>query len=176
MDEYNRKQELIEKQKQVNEKKYEDERLKKRIGIENRQRKIIQILDKNHQLEDTKVGTLLEKINNQTIRIEKKQMELEKEMMFKNEKHNIMRKKKIKVLDRLSKIQDYQNDINKQKIEEKMRRADEFKDQKQQFLEQKKKMADSISKKKGDVLVRFDKMMKTSGSISVRGVIFNVLG
>lgn len=139
--------------------------------IENRNRKLREALERNHMLEHEKVEDILEKINLQQQRIEKKQEILEKEFMFKHEKNNIKRKNKIKVLGRLSKIQEYQNEVNKYKIEEKMKRAEEFKEQKLYFLQKKKQMADKIAKQKNEVLSKFDKMMKKNGTISV----FNTL-
>ena len=149
------------------EKVLEEERIKKKIEIENKQKKLLQTLEKNHQMEHEKVEEILEKVTKVQNRIEVKQAEHERELMLKNEYNNIKRKKKVKVLNRLSKIQEYQNDINKQKLEEKMRRAEEFKEQKLYFLNQKKEMADNIAKQKSDVLVKFDKMMKNNGTISV---------
>lgn len=170
MDEYNKKQSIIEKQIEVNEVKLNEERIKRKMEIENRKRKLQFTIDKNHQMKNEKVSEILVKINQINDRIVKKQSEQEKELMFKNECNNIKRKNKIKVLTRLSKIQEYQNDINKSKIDEKMRKAEEFKEQKQYFLDQKKKMADNIAKQKSEVLLKFDKMMKNSGTISAEAI------
>ena len=134
--------------------------------IENRHKKLQRTIEKNHQMEHEKVEHILDKVNHVQARIEQKQAEHERELMYKHEYNQIKRKKKVKVLNRLSKIQEYQNDINKEKIDEKMRRAEEFKEQKLYFLNQKKKMADNIAKQKSEVLLRFDKMMKNNGTIS----------
>lgn len=124
-------------------------------------------LIRNQNIEEKKVGSMLKKIDFREERIKHKQQSIERNLMFKNEKEHIKRKNKEQVLERISNIQEYNNDINKRKIDEKMERAEEFKQQKQLFSMKKKKMAEDISKQKNDILTKFEKLCKKSTGVTV---------
>ncbi len=124
-------------------------------------------IERNHMMENDKIEEILGKINKQEERNEKKQILREHDHLYKHEQNIMRRIKKVKVIDRLQQKQEYQNELNKQKIDEKMLKAEEFKEQRAFYLQEKKKMAEKIAKQKSEVLSKFDKMMKKNGSISV---------
>ena len=167
VEEYYKKQEIIEQHKQELEKQLEEDRKRKTIQQWEKQKKLQMTLDRNKKLESKKKHSVLDKINYQENRIKHKQEVIERNLMFKNEKENIKRKNKEHVLERLSNIQEYNNDLNKRKIEEKMTRAEDFKNQKLMFAAKKRKMAEDIAKQKNDVLTKFERLVKKSSGVTV---------
>lgn len=124
-------------------------------------------IERNQNQEKKKVGVLLEKLNCQEERIKNKRESIEKELMFKHEKEFIKRKNKEIVLERLSNIQEYNKELNKRKIEDKIIRAEEFKSQKMMISMKKKKMAEDISKQKNEILSKFEKLVKKNTGVTV---------
>jgi len=124
-------------------------------------------IERNQNQEKKKVGVILDKLNYQEKRIKNKRETIEKELMFKHEKEFIKRKNKEIVLERLSNIQEYNNELNKRKIEDKIIRAEEIKSQKMMISMKKKKMAEDISKQKNEILNKFEKLVKKNTGVTV---------
>jgi hypothetical protein len=90
--------------------------------------------------------------------------------MFKQEMSTIKRSEKSRIIKRMHNVEEYKKEKKLEEINEKMRRAEEFKYQKQLMLEKKKEISDEIERQKREVMEKFDKIMKKNKGINVETI------
>lgn len=88
--------------------------------------------------------------------------------MLKNELNNIKYEEKILNYRRLLKQQEYENLLNLEKLNEKSKRMEEYRDQKSLLATKKRQLQEEIHKQKKDVMEKFDKILSSNKGLTVR--------
>jgi len=103
---------------------------------------------RNEEMERQKCDFILTKIDDTKVRIKTKQQRQEQEMMLKHETNEMKRFHKSKIIKRLNNQLNYEKEIKTAIIEDKMKRAEDFKKEKQMLAYKKKQIASEIQKQK----------------------------
>jgi len=114
-----------------------------------------------------KKNFILDKLVEKDSNVKNKKVMLEKDMMYKHEYEELKRSEKKKIINRLSKINEFNRTKTVIKLNEKAKKIDEFKEFKNQMTQKRIEMASQVSKQKLEVVEKFDKMMRKNKGISV---------
>jgi len=146
--EYSKKQEEIEKHKHLMESIILNNQ-KARVEVQKQKEvKLIKGRIKNEEIGKKKVDSILTKISYIEQKRDEHQSKHEKDLMYKQEMALLKMSDRFRVIKRMQNIEEYQKEEKMEEVQNKMKRAEEFKYQKQIMGEKKKEIAESINKQK----------------------------
>ena len=90
--------------------------------------------------------------------------------MLRNELNNIKLEEKMILYKRLVRIDAYEREQNLDKMNEKLRKFEDYRDQKAQLVQKKKEVQDEIIKQKKEVMEKFEKLIAKSKGITVSNI------